>query len=50
MIREKVTGKLLTLDKALEPALPAFCALLDVPVEDQQWQDLDPVSSAASGP
>jgi class 3 adenylate cyclase len=30
-IREKVTGKLLTLDRALEPALPAFLALLDVP-------------------
>ncbi len=41
-IREKVTGKLLTLDKSLEPTLPAFLALLDVPVEDQQWQALDP--------
>jgi predicted ATPase len=41
-IREKVTGKLLTLDKSLEPALPAFLALLDVPVEDDQWQSLDP--------
>src|SRR5215470_10057326 len=38
-IREKVTGKLLTLDRALEPAL---LALLDVPVEDLQWQALDP--------
>ncbi|HEV8719259.1 MAG TPA: adenylate/guanylate cyclase domain-containing protein, partial [Candidatus Binatia bacterium] len=28
-IREKVTGKLLTLDKSLEPTLPAFLALLD---------------------
>lgn len=33
-IREKVTGKLLTLDKALEPTLPAFLTLLDVAVED----------------
>ncbi len=41
-IREKVTGKLLTLDRALEPTLPAFLALLDVPVEDPQWQALDP--------
>jgi class 3 adenylate cyclase len=41
-IREKVTGKLLTLDKALEPILPAFLALLDVPVEDTEWQALDP--------
>jgi len=41
-IREKLTGKLLTLDKALEPVLPAFLALLDVSVEDSQWQALDP--------
>jgi class 3 adenylate cyclase len=41
-IREKVTGKLLTLDRTLEPALPAFLALLDVPVEDRQWEVLDP--------
>ena len=41
-IREKVTGKLLTLDKALEPTLPAFLTLLDVAIEDQQWQNLDP--------
>jgi class 3 adenylate cyclase/tetratricopeptide (TPR) repeat protein len=41
-IREKVTGKLLTLDRTLEPSLPAFLALLDVPVEDTQWQALDP--------
>jgi class 3 adenylate cyclase len=41
-IREKVTGKLLTLDKSLEPTLPAFLTLLDAAVEDQQWQNLDP--------
>jgi predicted ATPase/class 3 adenylate cyclase len=41
-IREKVTGKLLTLDRELEVTLPAFLSLLDVPVEDPQWQDLDP--------
>src|SRR5262245_40597795 len=41
-IREKVTGKVLTLDRALEPALPALLALLDVPVEDRRWQALDP--------
>src|SRR5499425_1582751 len=41
-IREKVTGKLLTLDRALEPTLPALLALLDVPVEDARWQALDP--------
>jgi class 3 adenylate cyclase/tetratricopeptide (TPR) repeat protein len=41
-IRERVTGKLLTLDRALEPTLPALLALLDVPVEDAPWQALDP--------
>src|SRR5262249_35414359 len=40
--REKVTGKLLTLDRALEPTLPALLALLDVPVADTQWNTLDP--------
>jgi class 3 adenylate cyclase/tetratricopeptide (TPR) repeat protein len=42
-IREKVTGKLLALDRALEPALPAFLWLLDVPIEDEPWQRLDPL-------
>ena len=41
-IREKVTGKLLTLDRALETTLSAFLSLLDVPVEDRGWQNLDP--------
>jgi class 3 adenylate cyclase/tetratricopeptide (TPR) repeat protein len=40
--REKVTGKLFTLDRALEPTLPALLALLEVPVQDQPWQALDP--------
>ncbi len=41
-IREKVTGTLLTLAESLKPTLPAFLSLLDVPVEDAQWQQLDP--------
>ena len=41
-IREKITGKLLSLDRALEPSLPAFLWLLDVPVEDPQWEKLEP--------
>jgi class 3 adenylate cyclase len=45
-IREKVIGKLLALDRALEPTLPAFLALLDVPIEDAQWQALDPDRSS----
>jgi len=41
-VREKVTGKLLTLDRALEGSLPAFLSLLDVPADDSQWPTLDP--------
>jgi class 3 adenylate cyclase/tetratricopeptide (TPR) repeat protein len=41
-IREKVTGKLLALDRALEPDLPAMLALLDVPVDDVPWRAMDP--------
>src|SRR5262249_10652783 len=36
-IREKVIGKLLTLDETLKPTMPALLALLDVPVEDPEW-------------
>src|SRR5262249_52933232 len=41
-VREKLTGKLLTLDRALEGSLPALLSLLDVPTDDQPWQRLDP--------
>ena len=41
-IREKLTGKLLTLDRNMESDLPAFLALLDVPVGDGAWQEFDP--------
>ena len=41
-LREKVTGKLLTLDRTLEASLPAFLTLLDVPVDDDEWHALDP--------
>jgi len=40
-IREKV-DKCLTLDVALQPTRSAALALLDVRVEDLQWQSLDP--------
>jgi class 3 adenylate cyclase/tetratricopeptide (TPR) repeat protein len=42
-IREKVTGKVLTLDAALAPAVPALLALLDVPLDETPWQALDPL-------
>src|SRR3712207_9513859 len=41
-MREKLNGKLLTLDPALQPILPPLLALLDVPVDDAHWQALDP--------
>ena len=41
-VREKVTGKLLSLDRALEPTLAVFLSLLDVSVEDPEWTRLDP--------
>jgi class 3 adenylate cyclase/tetratricopeptide (TPR) repeat protein len=40
--REKLTGKLLTLDRALEGHLPALLSLIDVPTDDLQWSTLDP--------
>jgi tetratricopeptide (TPR) repeat protein len=42
-IREKVSGKLGTLDETLTAAMPVFLALMDVPVEDPRWQTLDPL-------
>ena len=41
VMRERVAGKLLTLDRALEPLLMPLLALLDVPVEDAAWEGLD---------
>jgi len=41
-IREKLTGKILTLDRTLEPTLPAFLTLFELPVEDAAWQALEP--------
>jgi DNA-binding NtrC family response regulator/tetratricopeptide (TPR) repeat protein len=41
-IRNKIMGKLCTLDEGLKPMLPALLALLDAPVEDPQWQALEP--------
>jgi tetratricopeptide (TPR) repeat protein len=42
-IREKIIGRLVTLDTALGPMLPVFLTLLDIPVEDPQWQTLEPL-------
>jgi predicted ATPase len=41
-MRENVTGKLLSLERTLEPTLAVFLSLLDVLVEDAEWTKLDP--------
>jgi class 3 adenylate cyclase/tetratricopeptide (TPR) repeat protein len=41
-VQEKALGKLLALDRSLEPLLSAFLTLLDLPVEDPAWQALEP--------
>jgi class 3 adenylate cyclase/tetratricopeptide (TPR) repeat protein len=41
-MREKVAGKVLMLDDALRSSLPALLALLDLPVDDAEWQTLGP--------
>ena len=41
-MREKIVGKLLSLDRALEPTLPMLLSLLDVPVDDPEWAGRDP--------
>src|SRR5438552_6762895 len=42
IIREKVTGRLLALDRTLEPFMTALLWLLDVSIDDPQWEGLDP--------
>jgi class 3 adenylate cyclase/tetratricopeptide (TPR) repeat protein len=41
-VRRKVSERLHARDHALQASLPVFCALLDVPVDDPQWDALDP--------
>src|SRR4030095_12829081 len=41
-IREKITGKLLTLDESLRASVPAILSLLDAPRDDPAWGALDP--------
>jgi class 3 adenylate cyclase/tetratricopeptide (TPR) repeat protein len=41
-IREKVTGKVLSLDRPLEASLPAFFWLLDAQNDDAEWGRVDP--------
>ncbi|MBI2158846.1 MAG: AAA family ATPase [Candidatus Rokubacteria bacterium] len=41
-VREKITGRLFSLDRTLEPFLPAFFELLDGGGDDTQWKALEP--------
>ncbi len=41
-VRLRITTRLVALDKSLAPRLPALFSLLDVPVDDREWQTLDP--------
>jgi len=41
-VRDKVVGQVLRLDKELALTVPALLSLFDVPVEDPQWQSLNP--------
>lgn len=41
-IREKVAGKLLTLDEELTRVLPVLLSLLEVPVDDAAWNAMEP--------
>jgi class 3 adenylate cyclase/tetratricopeptide (TPR) repeat protein len=47
-VREKVIGKVLSLDRVLEPSLPAFLALLDVPIDGDRWVQLEPTERRES--
>jgi class 3 adenylate cyclase/tetratricopeptide (TPR) repeat protein len=40
--REKVTGKILTLDESLTSVISPVLSLLEVPIEDEGWTSLDP--------
>ena len=40
-IREKVSRKLVTLDKSLVSNIPAFLELLEAPAQEEQWERLD---------
>src|SRR6266480_4230540 len=41
-VRENLTAKLLTMDFLQEGSLPALLSLLNMPVDDAQWEKLDP--------
>jgi class 3 adenylate cyclase/tetratricopeptide (TPR) repeat protein len=42
-VRDKIVGHVLALDKELASIVPALLSLFDLPVEDPQWQSLNPL-------
>ena len=49
-VREKLIGKMLGLDRALEPTLPAFLSLFDLDAEDEAWRGARRRPSGAGEP
>jgi tetratricopeptide (TPR) repeat protein len=41
-VKDRITEKMLSLEQGLAPAVSAVLALLDLPIDDAQWQPLDP--------
>jgi len=41
-VREKATARLLSLDRALEPSVPALLSLVDPGFDDDYWKRLEP--------
>jgi DNA-binding NtrC family response regulator/tetratricopeptide (TPR) repeat protein len=41
-VKDRITEKMLALEQGLAPAVSAVLALLDLPIDDAQWQPLDP--------
>jgi predicted ATPase len=41
-VRDKVTGRLRSLDRTLEPSVPALLSLVDPGFDDDQWKRLEP--------
>jgi len=41
-IRNRIASRVRALDRALEPTVPALCALADLEPDDPAWRDLDP--------
>jgi class 3 adenylate cyclase/tetratricopeptide (TPR) repeat protein len=43
-IAAKVRANIVALDENLQPIIPALHSVLDLPIEDAEWQELDPMA------